>query len=115
MTGARLHRRLAAVLAADVAGYDRLMAADDEGTLARLKAIKKALLEPAMSTHRSRSIKASGDRVLVEFASAVDALRSAVELQHGMTEQNSAMPPDRRIEFRGCNPPGIRRENSRPD
>ncbi|MDB5584707.1 MAG: Adenylate cyclase [Bradyrhizobium sp.] len=88
------------MLAADVAGYDRLMAADDEGTLARLKAVKKALVEPAVSAHRSRTVKASGDRLLVEFASAVDALRSAVEVQRGMAEQNAAMPPDRRIEFR---------------
>lgn len=88
------------MLAADVAGYDRLMGADDEGTLARLKAIKKTLVEPTMSAHRSRTIKASGDRLLVEFASAVDALRSAVELQRGMAEQKSAVPPDRRIEFR---------------
>ena len=88
------------MLAADVAGYDRLMAADDEGTLARLKAIRTTMAEPAMSAHRSRTIKVSGDRLLVEFASAVDALRSAVELQRGMAEQNSAVPPDRRIQFR---------------
>lgn len=100
MTGAQLQRRLAAVLAAEVAGYDRLMAADDEGTLARLKAVRKALVEPALAAHHSRNIKVSGDRLLVEFASAVDALRSAVELQRGIAEQNAAVPPDRRIEFR---------------
>ncbi len=88
------------MLAADVAGYDRLMGADDEGTLARLKAIRKALVDPTMSAHRSRTTKANGDRLLVEFASAVDALRSAVEVQRGMAEQNAAVPPDQRIEFR---------------
>jgi adenylate cyclase len=100
VTGVQLQRRLAAVLAADVAGYDRLMGADDEGTLARLKAIKKALVDPTMSTHRSRTVKSSGDRLLVEFASAVDALRGAVEVQRGLAGQNSTVPPDQKIEFR---------------
>src|SRR5205807_8323270 len=87
LTGDRVQRRLAAVLAADVAGYDRLMAADEEGTLARLKAIKKSLVDPTFAAHRSRVIKAPGDRMLVEFASAVDAVRSAVEVQGKMAGQ----------------------------
>ncbi|MDP3693530.1 adenylate/guanylate cyclase domain-containing protein [Bradyrhizobium sp.] len=100
MTGERLQRRLAAVLATDVAGYDGLMAADDEGTLARLKELKKAVVEPAMSAHRSRTVKTSGDRLLVEFASAIDAARCAVDIQRATTGQNAAVPQDQRIEFR---------------
>jgi len=88
------------VLAADVAGYDRLMAADEEGTLARLIAIKKTLVDPAFAAHRSRVIKTPGDRMLVEFASAVDAVRSAIEVQGKMAEQNAALPPEHWIEFR---------------
>ena len=100
MTGERVQRRLAAVLAADVAGYDRLMAADEEGTLSRLIAIKKTLVDPVFAAHRSRVIKAPGDRMLVEFASAVDAVRSAVEVQGKMAEHNAALPPEQWIEFR---------------
>jgi adenylate cyclase len=99
LTGERVQRRLAAVLAADVAGYDRLMGADEEGTLARLKAIKNAVVDPTIAAHRSRIVKTRGDRMLVEFASAVDAVRSAVEVQRRMAEQNAAVPQDQRIEF----------------
>ena len=74
----RVERRLAAVLAADVAGYSRLMGADEEGTLARLKAIRKALFDPKIAEHRGRIVKTTGDGMLVEFASAVDAARCAV-------------------------------------
>src|SRR5947207_2052894 len=95
-----IQRRLAAVLAADVAGYGRLMGADEEGTLAQLKAIKKAVVDPTIAAHRNRIVNARGGRVLVEFASAVDAVRSAVEIQRGVVEQNAAQPRDRRIEFR---------------
>jgi adenylate cyclase len=95
-----VERRLAAVLAADVAGYSRLMGADEEGTLARLKAIRKTLVDPAIATHRGRIVKTSGDGMLVEFASAVDAVRSAVEIQRKMAEQNAGVPHDQRIEFR---------------
>jgi TolB-like protein/class 3 adenylate cyclase len=91
---------LAAVLAADVAGYSRLMGADEEGTLARLKAVRKALVDPVMASHRGRIVKTTGDGMLVEFASAVDAVRGAVEVQRGMAEQNAALPQDKRIEFR---------------
>jgi TolB-like protein/class 3 adenylate cyclase len=95
-----VERRLAAVLAADVAGYSRLMGADEEGTLARLKAVRKTLVDPAIASHRGRIVKTTGDGMLIEFASAVDAMRSAVEVQRRMAEQNAAVPQDQRIEFR---------------
>jgi adenylate cyclase len=76
-----VERRLAAILAADVAGYSRLMGADEEGTLARLKAIRKALADPAIASYRGRIVKTTGDGMLAEFASAVDAARCAVEVQ----------------------------------
>lgn len=96
----QVERRLAAVLAADVAGYSRLMGSDEEGTLARLKAVRKALVDPAISSHRGRIVKTTGDGMLVEFASAVDAVRSSVEVQRGMAAQNISVPQDQRIEFR---------------
>jgi adenylate cyclase len=95
-----LKRRLAAVLAADVAGYSRLMGNDEEGTLARLKAVRKALVDPAIASHRGRMVKTTGDGMLIDFGSAVDAVRSAVEVQRGMAEQNATMPQVKRIEFR---------------
>jgi TolB-like protein/class 3 adenylate cyclase len=88
------------VLAADVASYSRLMGADEEGTLARLKAVRKALVDPTISSHRGRIVKTTGDGMLVQFASAVDAVRGAVEVQRGMAEQNASVPQDKRIEFR---------------
>jgi adenylate cyclase len=96
----RVQRRLAAVLAADVAGYSRLMGRDEEGTLAQLKALRKMLLDPAIATHRGRIVKTTGDGILVEFASAVDAARCSVEIQGGMVKQNSHVPQEQRIEFR---------------
>src|ERR1700681_2331869 len=96
----RVERRLAAVLAADVAGYSRLMGSDEEGTLARLKTIRKVLLDPKITSHRGRIVKTTGDGILVEFASAVDAARSAIEVQRSMAEQNAAVPQNQRIEFR---------------
>src|SRR6202165_4448744 len=96
----RVDRRLAAVLAADVAGYSRLMGANEEDTLAPLKAVRKILADPAITSHRSRIVKTTGDGMLVEFASAVDAVRSAIEVQRSMAEQNAAVPQDQRIEFR---------------
>src|ERR1700691_1649537 len=95
-----MERRLAAVLAADVAGYSRLMGADEEGTLARLKAVRKALVDPTIASHRGRIVKTTGDGMLVEFASAVDAVRGAVEVQRGMAKQNASVPQGQRIEFR---------------
>ncbi len=100
MTGERVERRLAAVLAADVAGYSRLMGSDEEGTPARLKAVRRDLVDPAIASHRGRIVKTTGDGMLVEFASAVDAVRGAADVQRAMAEQNAAVPEDKRIEFR---------------
>jgi TolB-like protein/class 3 adenylate cyclase len=88
------------VLAADVPGYSRLMGADEEGTLARLKAIRKAVVDPTIAAHHNRMVKYTGARILVEFASTVDAVRSAVEVQRRMAEQNVTVPQDQRIEYR---------------
>jgi adenylate cyclase len=93
-------RRLAAVLAADVAGYSRLIGADEEGTLARLKAHRSEFIDPKIAEHRGRIVKTTGDGLLVEFASVVDALRCATEIQAAVTERNAVVPADRRIEFR---------------
>jgi TolB-like protein len=93
-------RRLAAILAADVAGYSRLMGADEEGTLARLNAHRRALLDPKISEHGGRIVKTTGDGLLAEFPSVVDAVRCAVEVQRGMAERNVAVPAPERIEFR---------------
>src|SRR6201997_5253815 len=93
-------RRLAAILAADVAGYSRLMGADEEGTLERLNALRLELLDPKIAEHKGRLVKTTGDGLLVEFGSVVDALRCATEVQAGMTERNTTVPNDRRIEFR---------------
>jgi len=93
-------RRLAAILAADVAGYSRLMGADEEGTHERLQAHFRELVNPKITEHRGRTVKNTGDGMLVEFASVVDAVRCAVELQRGMVERNAATRVDQRIEFR---------------
>src|SRR5580692_2515401 len=95
-----VERRLAAVLAADVAGYSRLMGRDEERTLANLKSFRKTLVDPAIAAHRGRIVKTTGDGMLVEFASAVDAARCAVEVQRSMAVQNADVPQDLRIEFR---------------
>jgi adenylate cyclase len=100
MAKARVERRLAAILAADVAGYSRLMGIDEEGTLAALKAVRRELIDPKIAEHRGRMVKTTGDGALVEFGSAVDAVRCAMEIQRAMAERNSAIPDDRRIEFR---------------
>ena len=93
-------RRLAAILAADVEGYSRLMGADEEGTHERLRAHLGQLVDPKIREHRGRIVKNTGDGFLAEFASVVDAVRCAVEVQRGMAERNAGTPPDRRIEFR---------------
>jgi adenylate cyclase len=93
-------RKLAAILAADIAGYSRLMGADEEGTLARLKAHRQGLIDPKIAEHRGRIVKTTGDGMLVEFVSVVDALRCAVEVQRSMAERNVDVAQDRRIEFR---------------
>src|ERR1700739_3493 len=93
-------RRLAAILAADVAGYSRLMGADEEGTLERLKAIRREVSDPKIKEHHGRIVKTTGDGLLLEFASVVDAVRCAVEVQRELAERNADVPPDRRIAFR---------------
>jgi class 3 adenylate cyclase/pimeloyl-ACP methyl ester carboxylesterase len=95
-----VERRLAAILAADVAGYSRLMGMDEEGTLAQLKRHRQALVDPKIEEHRGRIVKTTGDGMLVEFASVVDAVRCAVEVQRGMSERNARVSVDKRIEFR---------------
>jgi adenylate cyclase len=100
MAEARVERRLAAVLAADVAGYSRLMGADEEGTLAALKAHQRELLDPKIAEFRGRIVKTTGDGLLIEFGSVVDATHCAMDVQRGMTERNVSVPPDKRLEFR---------------
>jgi adenylate cyclase len=100
MSEERVERRLAAIFAADVAGYSRLMGADEEGTLAALQAIRRELGDPKIAEHRGRIVKTTGDGLLVEFASVVDAVRCAVELQRAMTDRNASVLADKRIEFR---------------
>jgi adenylate cyclase len=100
MTAIRVERRLAAILAADVAGYSRLMGDDEEGTLARLKACRRAVVDPKITEYRGRIVKTTGDGMLVEFASAVDAVRCAVDIQRAMASGNIDVPPPKRIEFR---------------
>jgi TolB-like protein len=96
----RVERRLAAILAADVAGYSRLVEADEEGTLSRLKALRAEVIDPKFAFHRGRIVKTTGDGLLVEFASVVDALRCATEMQAALAEGNAVLPSERRIEFR---------------
>lgn len=96
----RVDRRLAAILAADVAGYSRLMGEDEEGTLARLKSCRQALIDPKIGEHRGRIVKTTGDGMLAEFASAVDAVRCAVEVQRAMASSFVDMPQEKRIQFR---------------
>src|SRR6476659_6987473 len=93
-------RRLAAILAADVAGYSRLMGADEEGTHERLKAHRRELVDPKIGEHSGRIVKTTGDGILAEFPSVVDAIRCAAELQRAMTDREAGMPEDRRIKFR---------------
>jgi tetratricopeptide (TPR) repeat protein len=88
----RVERRLAAILAADVAGYSRLIEADEEGTLCRLKALRAEIVDPKIAGHRGRIVKTTGDGLLVEFASVVDAVRCAADLQAGLAERNAAFP-----------------------
>jgi adenylate cyclase len=96
--GEPVQRRLAAILAADVAGYSRLIGADEEGTIARLRALRRELIDPAIAAHRGRIVKTTGDGILIEFPSVVDAVRCAVEVQREMTAKDA--PQDKRIAFR---------------
>jgi adenylate cyclase len=96
----RVERKLAAILAADVAEYSRLMGADEEGTLARLNDSRSELVDPCIARHRGRIVKTTGDGLLAEFASVVDAVRCAAQVQAGMAQRNAALSPERRIDFR---------------
>ena len=96
----RQTRRLAAIFAADVAGYSRLIGVDEEGTLERLKTVRAELADPKVTEHKGRIVKTTGDGLLVEFASVVDALRCAVEIKREMAARNADVPADKRIEFR---------------
>jgi adenylate cyclase len=100
MAEQRVERRLAAILAADVAGYSRLMGTDEEGTLARLNAHRREFLEPTIAEHRGRIVKRTGDGILIEFASAVDATRCAIQTQRGMAQRNAGVSDEQRIEIR---------------
>jgi adenylate cyclase len=95
-----IERCLAAILAADVAGYSRLTGLDEEGTHAQLQDHLRSLVNPKIAEHRGRVVKNTGDGLLAEFSSVVDAVRCAVEVQRGMAERNAAVPQERRIEFR---------------
>ena len=95
-----VERRLAAILAADVVAYSRLMGADEEGTLERLKGIRRQLIDPKIREHRGRIVKTTGDGILAEFPSVVDAVRCAAELQRAMVDRNAQIPGDKRIIFR---------------
>jgi adenylate cyclase len=100
MAEARVERRLAAIMAGDIVGYSRLMGVDEEGTLRQLKAHRKELINPKITEHRGRIVKTTGDGMLVEFVSVVDAVCYAVDIQRGMADRNAKVAPDRRIEFR---------------
>jgi TolB-like protein/class 3 adenylate cyclase len=93
-------RKLAAILAADVAGYSKLAGSDEERTLARLRALRSDLIDPTIAVHHGRVVKRTGDGVLIDFRSVVDSVRCAIEVQNGMAERNAGLPPERRIEFR---------------
>ena len=93
-------RKLAAILAADVVGYSKLAGADEERTLARLRALRSDLIDPTIALHNGRVVKRTGDGFLIEFRSVVDAVRCGIEVQNGMVERNAGLPPERRIEFR---------------
>src|SRR5690349_15745176 len=96
----RLERKLSAILAADVVGYSRLMGVDEEGTLGRLTDLRRDILDPGVSRHRGRIVKTTGDGLLAEFASAVDAVRCAREIQAEVTAWNTGVQEDRSIAFR---------------
>jgi TolB-like protein/class 3 adenylate cyclase len=93
-------RKLTAILAADVVGYSRLVTSDEERTLARLRALRSDLIDPTIAVHNGRVVKRTGDGILIEFRSVVDAVRCGIEVQNGMVERNAGLPPERRIEFR---------------
>src|SRR5207302_6073099 len=100
VSGERVERRLAAILAADVAGYSRLMGEDEAGTLARLRSHRRELIDPKIAEHKGRVVKTTGDGILIEFPSVVEAVACAVAVQRGMAERNVSTPEDQRIVFR---------------
>jgi adenylate cyclase len=100
LSGERVERRLAAILAADVVGYSRLMGSDEAGTLARLKSHRRELIDPSIAEHKGRIVKTTGDGVLIEFPSVVEAVACAVTVQSGMAERNAVTPEEQRIVFR---------------
>ena len=100
MASDQIKRKLAAILAADIAGYSRLMGADEAGTLARLKEYRRELIDPKNKQYRGRIVKTTGDGILMEFPSVVDAISCSLEVQQGMRERNADIPPEKRIEFR---------------
>ncbi|MDE5444448.1 hypothetical protein GWG65_23970 [Bradyrhizobium sp. CSA207] len=113
MASDQTKRKLAAILAADIAGYSRLMGADEEGTLARLKLLRRELIDPKNKQHHARIVKTTGDGILIEFPSVVDAVRCAIEVQQGMVERNADVPQEKRIEFRvGVNLGDVKAETS---
>ena len=93
-------RKIAAILVADVVGYSRLAGADEDRTLSRLRGLRSDLIDPAIAAHHGRVVKRTGDGILIEFRSVVDAVRCAIEVQNGMIERNAGVAPERRIEFR---------------
>jgi len=93
-------RKLAAILVADVVGYSRLAGADEERTLARLRGLRSDLIDPAVAAHHGRIVKGTGDGLIVEFRSVVDAVRCAIEVQNGLVDRNAGVPEERRIQFR---------------
>src|ERR1700723_3718960 len=93
-------RKIAAILVADVVGYSRLAGADEDRTLSRLRGLRSDLIDPAIAAHHGRIVKRTGDGILIEFRSVVDAVRCAIEVQTGVAERNAGLPPERRIEFR---------------
>ncbi len=93
-------RKIAAILVADVVGYSRLVGADEDRTLARLRGLRSDLIDPAIAAHHGRIVKRTGDGNIIEFRSVVDAVRCAIEVQNGLIERNAGVPPERRIEFR---------------
>ena len=95
-----VERQLVAIVAADIAGYSCLMGADEEGTLAKLKACRRELIDPGIARHNGRIVKTTGDGFLIEFSSPVEAVRYAVELQQGMIARNAGVPDEKRIGFR---------------
>src|SRR5580700_3689059 len=96
----RIERKLAAILAADIVGYSRLAGADEDRILARLRALRSDLIDPTIAAHHGRIVKRTGDGIIIEFRSVVDAVRCAIEVQNGLVDRNAGVQPERRIEFR---------------